>query len=311
MKSAISLFLSLPILLAQCQNADQGNEKSYPAPDVDQAFRDYWYAGKAELSRYELHQRRYGEMRKGNAIMVFVTEPFLVESQVKKDRKSDEPATKVLKLNYTKDFVTGIYDYHMMTSVFDPIAQKPFDHALKLTLSSQDWCGQGFMQLNNRDDGFAIQNRSYFQSEGDLDTTIGKVLMEDELWTRIRVAPEELPEGERDLLPSSMSIRLLHQGIGTRTAELSKFEPTNKDSIYPGKKLTGYKVHYQDPERIIRILYEKEFPHRIAGWEEHTIAENGKKQLRVRAIRTHQIRSPYWEKNAKKFREMREKLGLE
>ncbi len=309
MRSSLSFLLLLSVLLAQCQQADKGSSKSYPSPDKERAFKDYWYSGKAELSRFELHQRRYGEMRKGNALMVFVTEPFLVKSQVKKDKESDEPSTKVLKLNYTKDFVTGIYDYHLMTSVFDPIVERPFDHALKITLSAQDWCGQSFMQLNNREKGFAIESRSYFQSEGDLDTMLQKVLLEDELWTRIRMNPDKLPEGQKELLPSSMSIRLLHLGVKPRKAELSDFDPSKKDSIYPGDQLKGYKIHYQDPERVVRIFYEEAFPHRIAGWEEHMLS--GNKELRVRAIRTHQIRSPYWKKNAKKFRGMREELGLE
>ncbi|MFB6257938.1 MAG: septum formation inhibitor Maf [Flavobacteriales bacterium] len=312
MRSSLSFFLLLPVLFAQCQAEQEDRKDPAPAPDPDQRFKDYWYAGKAELSRYKLQQRRYGEIRKGDALMVFVTEPFLVNSQVKKERATDEASTKVLKLNLTKDFVTGIYDYHMMTSIFDPVDRKGFDGPLKMTTSSQEWCGHSFMQLNDREKGYRVEGRSYFQDEGDVDTTIGDPLLEDEIWTRIRLAPENLPEGAMKLFPSGMSIRLMHQGLRTRTAELAKFKPRKKDSIYPGGNLTGYKIHYQNPERIIRIFYEKEFPHRIAGWEERLVSkhvEPGKK-LRVRAVRTHQIRIPYWEKNAKKHRDLRKKLGL-
>ncbi len=310
MKRATALFLFLPLPLAQCQSGGDSKSKEYPAPDLDRAFKDYWYSGKAELSRFELHQRRYGEMRKGNAIMVFVTEPFLVNSQVKKDMESDEPSTKVLKLNFTKDFVTGIYDYHMMTSVFDPVNRKAFDGPLKMTTSSQEWCGQSFLQLNDREKGYEVEGRSYFQDEGDVDSTIDPPLLEDEIWTRIRMGADKLPMGNHSILPSGMSIRLMHQGLQARKAELSKFGLREKDSIYPGEKLAGYKIHYQDPERILRIFYENEFPYRIAGWEEHLVQENGEKRLRVRGLRTHQIRSAYWEKNAKKFRGMRDSLGL-
>jgi len=250
-------------------------------------------------------------MRKGNALMVFVTEPFLVNRQVKKEKKSDEASTKVLKLNMTKDFVTGIYDYHMMTSVFDPVDRKNFDHALKMTTSSQEWCGQTFLQLNADQDHWNVEGRSYFQEEGDLDTSMDRALLEDEIWTRIRIAPEELPEGERDLFPAGMALRLMHQGLQLRKAELQKFRSGEKDSLFPGKELKGYKIHYKEPERIVRIYYEGSFPHRIAGWEEHLKNEGGEKKLRVRAIRTHQIRSPYWEENAKKHRELRKELGLE
>lgn len=311
MRTSIAFFLFLPVLFAQCQSEKASEKASIPSPELDQAFKEYWYAGKAELSRYKLQQRRYGEMREGNAIMVFVTEPFLVNSQVKKERRTDEASTKVLKLNLTKDFVTGIYDYHMMTSVFDPVNRKGFDGPLKMTTSSQEWCGQSFMQLNDREGSYQVEGRSYFQDEGDVDSTIEDVLLEDEIWTRIRLGPDRLPMGTYSLFPSGMSIRLMHQGLGTRKAELAKFGLREKDSIYPGKELAGYKVHYQDPERILRIFYENEFPHRIAGWEEHRVQENGEKLLRVRAVRTHQIRSPYWEKNGTKHRKLRKKLGLE
>jgi hypothetical protein len=311
MRRTLALLFALPVLFGQCQNPISHSDASpehNSGTTVDQAFKDYWYSGKAELSRYKLQQSRYGEIREGNAVMVFVTEPFLTESQVKKEKETDEPSTTVLKLNKTKDFVTGIYDYHMMTSVFDPIDRENFDGPLKMTTSSQEWCGQSFMQLNQRGDGYEVEGRSYFQEEGDVDKKIEDVLLEDGIWTRIRMGPDKLPKGEHRVLPSGMDIRLMHLGMEAQKAELSKFEPRKKDSIYPGKKLAGYKVHYQDPERILRIFYETEFPHRIAGWE---ILKGEEEKLWVRAVRTHQIRSPYWKKNARKHRKLRQKLGLE
>ena len=34
---------------------------------------EYWYAGEAEITSYELNQARYGEIHKGKAVTVFVT----------------------------------------------------------------------------------------------------------------------------------------------------------------------------------------------------------------------------------------------
>jgi hypothetical protein len=311
MRRTVALFFALPVLFGQCQNSSSHSDASSDhasGTSVDQAFKDHWYSGKAEISRYKIQQSRYGEVRNGDVVTVFVTEPFLTESQVKKEKETDEPSTPVLKLNKTKDFVTGIYDYHMMTSVFDPIDRKDFNGPLKMTTSSQEWCGQSFLQLNQRGDKYEVEGRSYFQDEGDVDDKIDDVLLEDEIWTRIRMGPDKLPMGEYSVLPSGMDIRLMHLGMEAQTAELSKFGLRKKDSIYPGKKLAGYKVHYQDPERILRIFYETEFPHRIAGWE---VMRGEDRDLWVRAVRTHQIRSPYWEKNAKKHRKLRQELGLE
>ena len=44
--------------------------------ELSKAFKTYWYAGEAEISSYKLEQERYGEMRDGHAILVYVTEDF-------------------------------------------------------------------------------------------------------------------------------------------------------------------------------------------------------------------------------------------
>jgi hypothetical protein len=43
---------------------------------LSQGFKDYWYAGEAEITSYELEQARYGEIRKGHAVLIYVTEEF-------------------------------------------------------------------------------------------------------------------------------------------------------------------------------------------------------------------------------------------
>jgi len=79
---------------------------SLSAASPDNAFRQYWYAGKAELTRYALEQARYGEIHKGDAVLVFVTEPFLIDKQVKYEFGDNSKAVSVLKLNLVKKFFT-------------------------------------------------------------------------------------------------------------------------------------------------------------------------------------------------------------
>ena len=45
--------------------------------NLSQEFKDYWYAGTAEITSYNLKQARYGEIHQGTAVTVFVTEDFL------------------------------------------------------------------------------------------------------------------------------------------------------------------------------------------------------------------------------------------
>jgi hypothetical protein len=63
--------------------------------------------------------------------------------------KADQPTEKdisVLKLY--QEFYNGIYPYSMMTSSFLPVYESK--HALKIVTSIQEWCGQVFVQLENR-----------------------------------------------------------------------------------------------------------------------------------------------------------------
>ena len=115
-----------------------------PKITLSKEFNDYWYNGEAEITSYKLEQARYGEMRDGKAVLVFVTEDFLPEVQVKADNYS-KANTPILKLNATKNFNTGIYPYSIMQSTFYPVANN--QHALKISASVQEWCGHVYTNL--------------------------------------------------------------------------------------------------------------------------------------------------------------------
>ena len=95
-------------------------EASSPIKPLSEEFKKYWYAGNAEITSYKLEQARYGELREGTSVLIYVTEPFLPEVQVKADR-SNSTNIPVLKLNATKKYLTGIYPYSIMSSTFYPV----------------------------------------------------------------------------------------------------------------------------------------------------------------------------------------------
>ena len=110
--------------------------------------KEYWYhGGGAEITSYELTQARYGELRKGESVMVFVTEPFSPSSNTKADNPGNDNVS-VLKLNFTKRFNTGIYPYSMMNSTFYPMQKG--EASLKASTSVQEWCGHVYMELQNK-----------------------------------------------------------------------------------------------------------------------------------------------------------------
>lgn len=203
------LYLLLLVGIASCKPTDATTSNPTPRSINDAAFGAYWYQGKAELNAYALEQYRYGEKRDGEAVLIFVTEDFSREKQVKLDnpQASEQDAQKVLKLNLTKKFVTGIYPYSMMLSVFTPV----YDSipAVKVTASSQEWCGQTYTQLNRSHGKYKAQLFSYFEQESDQELTLDAI-PEDNLWTLLRLDPGQVPTGEVKLIPALLDQRLTH-----------------------------------------------------------------------------------------------------
>ncbi|KKM18416.1 hypothetical protein LCGC14_1665880, partial [marine sediment metagenome] len=160
---------------------NQKAESVMAKKELSETFKSYWYAGDAEITSYQLQQARYGETRDGKAVLIYVTEPFLPEAQVKAD-ESHPDNVPVLKLNTTKNYLTGIYPYSIMTSSFYPVHDN--QHAIKLSFSAQEWCGQVYAQLNNREQ-FDVMSHSYFESEGDQNLQLEKTILENEIWNKI------------------------------------------------------------------------------------------------------------------------------
>ena len=166
------------------------------------AFPAYWRQGNAEISRFSLSQNRYRDLHPGEAVLIFVAEDFLSDRQVKNERyAARRNSVPVLRLNAIHRFATGIYDYSVMSSVFSPIQPGGLSLPLKVTNSSQDWCGQTFMQMNRHHHRLKISWNSYFELEGDGHATLQTVPLEDGLWAQVRIDPGALPTGQLKILP--------------------------------------------------------------------------------------------------------------
>lgn len=280
---------------------------SMEAPEKS-PFRQYWYQQKAELTRYSLDQARYGEIHKGESVLIFVTEPFLKDKQVKYESGDKANSISVLKLNFTRKFYTGIYPYSIMTSVFTPVDFEKL-RTLKVTSSSQEWCGHTFMQLNFRNDMYRTEIRSYFQKEGDQDFDMKSAWLEDEVWTRIRLSPLTLPVGEIEMIPGLQYARLWHIALKPEKA-IAKIQAI-KDKSLSTKSLNAYSIEYKDISRRVVIKFEKEFPYAIVAWEETQPGGFGdSKALTTRAVRTKSILLDYWNKNSVADDIYRKELGL-
>ena len=262
-------------------------------------FKSYCYSGQAEITSYKLEQARYGELRQGNAVLVYVTEPFLTIEQVKADRNNTDNIS-VLKLNSTKKYLTGIYPYSIMSSTFYPVYDN--QHAIKVSTSVQEWCGHVYSQLNNRD-SFEIESHSYFEGEADQQLSLPKSWLENEIWSKIRINPADLPQGLIEMIPSFEYIRMAHK-------EFRSYKATA--TLKEVGQMMVYSIEYPDLNRSLEIEFSLNFPYTISGWSETFKSGYGPnaKTLTSKAVKLKEIRAPYWRKNGIKDEVLYKELGL-
>lgn len=311
LKKSINSVIALLILCSFSSCNAQTDKKNVEPFDLAYPgkFMDYWYAGNAELDHYDLKQMRYGEPRNGDAVLIYVTEDFLPEKQVKKEF-GDKPGISVLKLNFTKKFITGIYDYAIMTSIFTPVEFRKHPATLKASFSSQDWCGQSFSQMNLRNQKLNYQTRSYFQAEGDTNTAIPATYIEEDVWTRIRIEPQTLPLGKIEMIPSMEYIRLNHKDLKPYHAIANLMLQVNDTSLAGPSEFYVYTVRYPDLDRELKIKCQTVFPFKIFGWEEIQNASNPAKKETTTATLTNTLIKPYWNLNHNENQSLRDSLGI-
>lgn len=297
--------LLLIVFLSACSQKEKHssaeNQSIAKAVSYDNQFNEYWYTGKAEVASYDLKQARYGEMRDGHAVLIFVTEPFSKAKQVKLDNPSEAGSDKltVMKLNFVKKFVTGIYPYSMMLSTFTPVDQYNFSRSLKMTMSSQEWCGHVFTQMNLEKDKYSTNSFSYFEKEGDQQFKLEAVISEDEVWNLIRLDYQALPTGKFQMIPGLYATRLAHKNLKPLSveAELRKNDTT-----------ATYSIHFPN-ERNLSIEFSTDFPYKILGWEETAIGLNGQK-LTTSARLKEILHVDYWNKNSNSDAYLRDTLKI-
>lgn len=234
-------------------------------------FESHWRDGKAELDGYRLVISRYGEDRKGTAVMIFVTEPFSESKRVKEEKLPSDPkdTIDVLKLNLVRDFQTGIYDYNTMVSVFVRTATM---EPVKVSFSSAEWCGHVYSEMIVDPKQIRGSVASYFEDESGpiaLDRPAGGV-MEDELFIALRGLHKDFlaPGGSRVVpyLPGVLFCRLSHHKLSWTQATIVRAKAAESAKVPAGTFVTTrYDVRVADG-RAGAFWIEAAYPHRIVKW---------------------------------------------
>jgi hypothetical protein len=241
-----------------------------PSAGADPDFSAHWHDGKAELDGYRLEISRYGEPRSGEAVMVFVTEPFSRSKRVKLDDPAAHPgdAVDVLKLNFVRDFQTGLYDYNTMVSLF---SNSDDFSPMKVTMSSAEWCGHVYEELAIGDRGIDLKTLSYFEGESatrTLDRRAG--ILEDQLYVLLRGLRGAYlqPGAHREIpfLPGPMISRLAHRPAEWTTVRIERGAASERVTV-PAGAFEAIVYTVRTPGREGRFHIESAWPHRILRWE--------------------------------------------
>ncbi|MCS6911766.1 MAG: hypothetical protein RMK29_00780 [Myxococcales bacterium] len=243
-------------------------------------FWSHWGDGRAELAGYRLRQPRYGHLRDGTAVLIFVTEDMSDSLRVKADPGRHPPTDvyPVLKLNWTRTFQTGIYPYHVMTSVFSrvdaPAGARPWP-VRKISFSSQEWCGHVYHQLLPRGGKLISQSHSYFDGEADAEHELPAPpdgVSEDELPILLRSYPgrtDYLSPGRSvtvPFLPALLRVRLSHQPLRWTRATLTRAVVPEEIAV-PAGRLPAFRYTISvegGPSGTLHV--EAVAPHRILSW---------------------------------------------
>jgi hypothetical protein len=281
---------------------------------VSPPFWSYWGDGKAEINSYSIIQNLYNQPRKATSVMIYVTEPFNLAKQVKSDVSNDKDPNiiSVMKLNRTKKFQTGIYDYSLLSSVFVPVntysigkSRYSSGSPLKISFSSQEWCGLTTHQLNRTEQGMNSRQLSYFESEGDkLEQwkSDDKTLYADNLFIAVRELLAPLPAGTYPYYQTLEFGRLFHSPFVQQTAVVEK-----KDGTLSRENKTTSITHWTITagKQVWTFDVEKEYSRRILEYQfsdGDTVIETGK-LLKSKRL-------PYWQLNKNGDESYHKELGL-
>ncbi|MEL6656094.1 MAG: hypothetical protein AAFR36_06590 [Bacteroidota bacterium] len=268
-----------------------------PFANTVQGLDKYWYQGLGELNTYELEQNRYQGIHKGQLLLIFVSEDFLTDKQVKNDRYQNPNSTKILKTNSITRFTTGLYDYSIMSSIFTPAYTKDYPRTLKVSHTSQDWCGQTYAQVNLQEDGgYQQQLHSYFENEADQTEAQNADALEDELLNRIRLSPADLPTGNLNLIPAMTFLRLRHQPFRAVAANVSLADYSGDE--FEGEDLKIYTLEYPSLKRKVEYVFDGVSPYRIQGFtDSYPSAFDGVIRT-TKATRKETKLEAYWSQNS-------------
>jgi hypothetical protein len=166
----------------------------------------------------------------------------------------------------------------------------------------QEWCGHSYMEVLDHTSTFTASLNSYFEGESYDNQELKPALLEDDVWTMIRIR-NKLPQGTIKMYPSLAYTLLMHKEYKSYKCEVKLTKNGN---------MNRYTLYYPALDRTLEINYEAEGTREIIGWEETYLDGygNNRKKSTTTATRMKTINSRYWGKNSVADSTLRIELNL-
>ncbi len=306
------VFLIVIISFVSCDSRRSKSTNKVLVNGVTPEFEKYWNSEDAEITVYNLKQARYGELRQGEAVLIFKTEKFSRTRQLRLRnlKESKKENITVLEMNFSRSFSTGLSMNSSMTMVQTPVNPREGPYALKVTSSMQEWEGNLFSQLNLEANKYTVQLRSHQESEGDQNRVALLAIPEDQVWSIIKINPKNLPVGDVDMIPGLLSQQLRNTEIKALKAHavVSKADPVEFMGLQSTLK---YVIVYPTDNRTLEIFFASSFPHEIYGWKETYVDGVGMKshKLTTTAMRKNGVKANFENFYSGAFNNMRDSLA--
>lgn len=219
--------------------------------ETNAVFQKYWKTQGIETSKFVLKQ---DSLTIGEATLSYSI----------KDFGKDQPngTIKSLFANFTQKTIHGNYNYSENLTTLTPLDSPLYPHALSVVSSSQSNDGTDFLSFQPEPKSYLFVGRNSIEPEKEIHEITEKGNLEDEIWTKIRMNPDALPQGEIEMIPSLGYWNKIHKSPSAQEvkAELKDIEGT--------KKLKIYLLDYPALKRKFDIIFEANFPFQIIEFRE-------------------------------------------
>lgn len=158
-----------------------------PSPLADRPLTIIPDDGRAEVARYRFEREHYGTPLEGQATVLVVRESLNPDSLLKTSRPGGIDALKLMLL---ETLPSMNWDYRDNVAMYSGVDLRP----LKLAITSEEWCGNNFLEWRETTDGVALIGRPYTDDTAILTETArigqGHHLYE-QLWLLVRAVGDD------------------------------------------------------------------------------------------------------------------------